>query len=730
VKAVLVPSVVALLAAAVATSKPPATEKEPVTDQYHGVSVTDDYRWLENWNDPKVKAWSDTQNVFARGYLSHLPGVSAIRERLTQIMTAKTISYGLLAHRKGHLFAIKREPPKQQPFLIVVPSSDAVDQARVVVDPNTIDAKGTTAIDWYVPSPDGKFVAVSLSRGGSEAGDVHIFKTSNGEEVYEVVPHVNGGTAGGDLAWAPDGSGFFYTRYPKKGERPDEDLDFFQQGYYHQLGTPPETDRYEFGKDLPRVAEIEFEMHDPSDTLLATVQKGDGGQFSLYLRSPSGHWKKLCGFDEHIVQAAFGPNDSLYLISREDAPNGKILRVPLSNPEIKRAKTIIPEGPDAIVSSFGKTPPTLVPMESRIYVLYQLGGPTELRVFDLDGKRLPNPEQLPVSTVGGLTRLEADNILFSDTSFVAPPAVYKFDSQSGHTYKTQMATPSPVDFSDVEVVRKVTTSKDGTQVPVNILYQKGLKRDGKNPALITGYGGFAISMTPTFNPTRKVLLEQGFVWAIANIRGGSEFGEAWHRGGNLTHKQNVFDDFAAALHYVIDEKYTSPNLLAIEGGSNGGLLMGATLTQHPHLMRVVVTHVGIYDMLRTELSSNGSFNITEYGTVKDPEQFKALHAYSPYHSVKDGQSYPAILFLTGANDPRVDPLQSRKMTARLQSANASDEPILLRTNANAGHGLDASLSDRIAEATDVDAFIFDRLGIPYRPVTKHVNNRSRSQSKR
>ena len=224
-------------------------------------------------------------------------------------------------------------------------------------------------------------------------------------------------------------------------------------------------------------------------------------------------------------------------------------------------------------------------------------------------------------------------------------------------------------------------------------------------------------MTPTFNATRKVLLEQGFVWAIANIRGGSEYGDAWHRGGNMTHKQNVFDDFAAALHYMIDEKYTSPSLLAIEGGSNGGLLMGATLTQHPHLMRVVITHVGIYDMLRTELSSNGTFNFSEYGTVKDPEQFQALCAYSPYHNVKDGEKYPAVLFLTGANDPRVDPLQSRKMTARLQAANASNEPILLRTSANAGHGLDASLSDRIEEATDVDAFVFDQLGIKYRPVT-------------
>ena len=718
-KTALVPTVFVVLASLAVAAKPPATQKQPVMDTFHGVPVLDDYRWLENWNDEKVREWSDAQNVYARDWLNHLPNSKAIRERLTKIMTAKTISYGQLAHRKGKLFAIKREPPKQQPFLIVLPSADSVDQARVLVDPNQIDSKGTTAIDWYGPSPDGSLVAVSLSRGGSEAGDVHVFDTATGSSVCEVIRHVNGGTAGGDLAWKPDGSGFFYTRYPKKGERPAEDLDFYQQAYFHKLGTPTATDRYEFGKDLPRIAEIEFEMHNPSGTLLATVQKGDGGQFSLFLRSPGGHWKTICGFDDQIVQATFGPNDTLYLISREGAPRGKVLRVSIFEPDIKRAKTVVPEGPDAIVTSFYKNPPTMVPTESRVYVLYQMGGPSELRVFDLDGKQLPGPEQLPVSTVGGLAKLEEDNILFSDTSFIAPPAIYHFDAQSGRTQKTQLATASPVNFSDVEVVREFATSKDGTRIPVNILFPKGLKRDGKNPALVTGYGGFGISMTPTFSAVRHVLLEQGFVWAIANLRGGSEYGESWHRGGNLTHKQNVFDDFAAALHFVIDQGYTSPSRLAIEGGSNGGLLMGATLTQHPHLMRVVVTHVGIYDMLRTELSSNGTFNISEYGTVKDPEQFRALYAYSPYHNVKDGESYPAVLFLTGANDPRVDPLQSRKMTARLQAANSSSDPIMLRTSANAGHGLDSSLSERIEEATDVFAFVFDQLRIPYRPVTQH-----------
>lgn len=713
-KAALVPICLGLLAALGIIAKPPAREKCPVVDVYHGVRVVDDYRWLEDWNDKQVRKWSDAENDYARAWLSRLPNVKAIRERLTQVMTARTVSYGLLAHRKGRLFAIKREPPKQQPFLIVLPSADAVDQTRILVDPNKIDPKGTTAIDWYVTSPDGNLVAVSLSRGGSEAGDVHVFDTASGSQVHEVVPHVNGGTAGGDLAWLPDGSGFFYTRYPKAGERPAADLDFYQQVYFHKLGTPLSADHYEMGKDLPRVAEIEFEMENSTGTLLTTVQNGDGGQFSLFLRSASGEWTKICGFDDQIVQATFGPKHTLYMISRAGAPKGKIVRVSVSHPDIKQAETIIPEGPDAVVTSFYKSPPSLLPTENRLYLLYQLGGPSELRVFDLDGKRLSGPKQLPVSTVGGLTRLEGDDILFGDTSFVAPPAVYQFFAEQNRTEKTRLATDSPVDFSDVEVVRQFATSKDGTKIPVNILFPKGLKRDGKNPAFVTGYGGYGISMTPTFSSVRHVLLEQGFVYAIANIRGGSEYGETWHRQGNLTHKQNVFDDFTAALHYLIDQKYTSPSRLAIEGASNGGLLMGAILTQHPHLMRIVVTHVGIYDMLRTERSANGTFNIAEFGTVKDPAEFRALYAYSPYHHVKDGEHYPAVLFLTGANDPRVDPMQSRKMVARLQAANASNEPILLRTSSTSGHGLDSALSERIAENTDVFAFIFDRLGIEYR----------------
>ena len=693
------------------TAMPPETPQKAVQDVYHGVTVQDNYRWLEDSSQQEVRQWSDAQNAHARKHLDHLPNVAAIRARVTEIMAAKTIGYGDLAARPGAVFAIKRQPPKQQPFLIVIPSLDQPDSARVLVDPNDMDAAGSTSIDWYIPSPDGKVVAVSLSHSGTESGDIHFFETATGKPVHEVIPRVNSGTAGGDVCWEPDGSGVFYTRHPLPGERPEQDLNFFQQIYFHQFGTLTTSDRYELGKDFPRIAETEFEMHENSGTLLATVQNGDGGEFAHYLRSPVGKWTRISDFKDQIVQATFGPRDDLYLISRAGAPRGKIVRISLQDPRISTGRTIVPEGPDTVVTSFYHSPPSMVATPSRLYVLFQLGGPSALRVFDLDGKPLPAPVQLPLSSVGGITQLEGDDILFSNTSFVEPPAVYRYRAAPGKTEKTWLATTSPVTFQNVQVVREFATSKDGTKVPVSIIMSKNVKLDGTNPTLVNGYGGYGVNITPGFGAVKQVLLEQGFIYAVANLRGGGEYGEPWHLQGNLTHKQNVFDDFDAVLRHMIQRGYTSSKKLAIEGGSNGGLLMGATLTQHPERVRAVVSHVGIYDMLRVELSPNGVFNIVEFGTVRDADQFRALHAYSPYHHVRDNEKYPPVLFLTGANDPRVDPMQSRKMTARLQAATGAEGTVLLRTSSNSGHGAGTALSERIEQTVDVYAFLFDQLGI-------------------
>jgi prolyl oligopeptidase len=318
---------------------------------------------------------------------------------------------------------------------------------------------------------------------------------------------------------------------------------------------------------------------------------------------------------------------------------------------------------------------------------------------------------LPVGTASGLALLEVDDILFVNESYLEPPQVYAYQARSGKTVATSLNTPPAVSFADVTVHREFARSKDGTKVPVNILVPKGVKRDGSAACVATGYGGFGISQVPHFRPELRVLFDRGVIWAEANLRGGGEYGDDWHKGGNLTNKQNVFDDFAAVLRHLVERKYTTPGRLGVRGGSNGGLLVGAMLTQHPRLVRAVVAHVGIYDMLRVELSPNGAFNIPEYGTVKNEKQFRALYAYSPYHHVKDGEKYPAVLFLTGANDPRVDPMHSRKMTARLQAATKGRSTILLRTSETSGHGPGTSLSEKVDEQVDVFAFLLDQLGV-------------------
>lgn len=704
--------ILGLFSASIVMAAPPATTKQRVTDVYHGVPVPDDYRWLEDGTNAAVRAWSDAQNVYARQFLDSRPQVAAIRKRVTEIMSAETVSYFEVAHRRGVLLAMKRQPPKQQPILVVMSSLTDAGRERVLLDPNVLDPTGATSIDWHEASPDGRVVAVSLSHGGTETGDVHFFETATGNEVFEVLSGVNSGTAGGDLAWAADGTGVFYTRHiPVDEQQPKDHLR--QLGYYHRLGTPADEDRYELGRDFLPIAEIEFEVDSRSGRVLASVQKGDGGEFAHYLRANDGIWTQFTQFPDQVVQATFGPQNDVLLISRAGAPRGKILRLPMTRLDLATAETLIPEGTDTIVSAFYRSPPTLVATASRLLVLYQLGGPSALKVFDHQGRPQTGPQHLPVSSVGGLTVLDDDTVLFSNTSFVQPAAYFRFDARTGTTERTGLATTSPVNFDDVTVTREMATSKDGTQVPLNILRPARARRDGSNPALVTGYGGYGHSSSPAFNPLLRVWLDQGFVVVVANLRGGGEFGEDWHREGNLTRKQNVFDDFAAVLRHVCERGDTSPQRLAIQGGSNGGLLMGATLVQHPELVKAVVAHVGMYDMLRVELSPNGVFNIPEFGTVKDPEQFRALRAYSPYHHVQDGTRYPATLFLTGANDPRVDPMQSRKMTARLQAATAADAPILLRTSSNSGHGADTPLSEKIEQHVDVLAFVLDQLQIPF-----------------
>jgi len=679
------------------------TPKKPVSTKYQGVTVEDPYQWLEKDDEPDVKAWSEAQNQRTRQYLDQLPDRATIEKQLTEWYAKTSPSYSSLVSRPGLLFVMKFQPPKQQPLLVTLASADDLKSEKVVLDPNVLDAKGTTALDWFVPSLNGRYVAVSLSKSGSEDGTLHFYETATGKALPDTIAHVQYPTAGGSVAWNADGSGIYYTRFPRKGERPEADLNFYQQVYFHKLGTPDTEDTYSIGKDFPRIAEIVLEGSHDGRYILASVANGDGGDFAHYLLGPDGTWKQITQFNGQIKAARLGRDNALYLLSRNAAPRGKVLRLSLETPELGKAVEIVPTGEPVIQQ--------IVPTAGALFIGDLLGGPSQIRRFDLDGKGetiIPIPK---ISAVQEMVALEDGSLLFRDQSYTEPATWFHCPKEKTEPVKTALRTTSPVSFADIEVTREVATSKDGTKIPLNIIFRNGIKRDAQNPTLLYGYGGYGISMSPNFEFTRRLWFDHGGVYVVANVRGGGEFGEDWHKAGNLTKKQNVFDDFAAAAEYLIREKYTRPEKLAIQGGSNGGLLMGAMITQHPDLMRAVVSQVGIYDMLRVELAPNGAFNVTEFGTVKDPEQFKALYAYSPYHHVVDGTKYPSILMMTGANDGRVAPYHSRKMVALLDEANKSQNPILLRTSSSAGHGIGTALNERIKQLADIYAFLFAQLGM-------------------
>jgi prolyl oligopeptidase len=686
----------------------PPTPKKPVVEEFHGVKITDDYRWLEDWNDPAVREWSDAQNRTARAYLDGLTVREPIRKWLREVSNKSSVTYFRVRPGGNVFFAMKFQPPKNQPYLVTLASLDDLSSEHVILDPNQLNAKGTTAIDFYVPSLDGRFVAVSLSEGGSEEGTVHVYNVATGKATGDVIPRVNGGTAGGSVAWLGDGSGFFYTRYPREGERPKEDMVFYQQVYFHKIGMPTGADTYAIGKAFPRIAEIQLKTSLDGRYVLAVVANGDGGEFAHYLLDLKGGgkdaWTQVTEFADKISGAEFGRDQRLYLLSRKNASRGKVLRVPLTKPTLANAEMIVPEGKRSIQG--------LVTSTTLLYVIDLDGGPSRIRVFDLKGLAKGEVPTLPISAVYGAFSPKGDDLSFENESYLAPRARYRYDAATGRVSRTGMVQTSPVDFSDVEAVREWAISKDGTKIPINILRRKGAKLDGNSPALLTGYGGYGISETPFFDPNLRLWLDRGGVYADANLRGGGEYGEEWHQAGNLTRKQNVFDDFVACANHLREAGYTKPENLAIVGGSNGGLLMGAALVQHPALFRAVISFVGIYDMLRNEaITENAIFNITEFGTVNDLEHFKALYAYSPYHHVVDGTAYPAVLFLTGANDPRVNPANSRKMAARLQAATSSRSPVLLRTSATSGHGVGTGLDEQIEESADMWAFLFDQLGL-------------------
>ncbi|MGI8961381.1 MAG: prolyl oligopeptidase family serine peptidase [Bryobacteraceae bacterium] len=535
--------------------RPPPAPKRPVKDVYHGITVVDDYRWLENFADPEVKRWVAAENAYTRSLLDKLPGRAGLAHEVDATIKKLPTSYGGLRVVGGKVFAFKAEPAREQPELVVFTSLNGNSAERVVLDPLKIDAQGHVEMDFYRPSLDARYVAVSLSRLGSEAGDVHVFEVETGKELFgDMVPRVNNGTAGGSVAWNADGTGFYYTRYPRPGERAPADLGFYQQIYFHTLGSPVANDRYEAGKDFPRIAEIALQASDDGKWILATVANGDGGDFFHLVRGPDARWRQLTHYSDQVTQARFGPDDSLYLLSGENAPMGKVLRLADPASSLDAAKLITPESDVAIED--------LMPTSDRLFVVDMAGGPSQIRMFTKGGGFAGKVPIEGVVSVNGMERIGRDEVLFRTAGYTQSPEWFRY---SPATQKPSLipvlSSHFSLSFSDAEVVRDFAVSKDGTRVPLNIIRLKRTQLDGKNPVLLTGYGGYRISETPGLNPLNRVLLDHGFVIVNTNLRGGGEYGEKWHEAGKLTHKQNVFDDFYACAQYLVSHKYTTPERL-------------------------------------------------------------------------------------------------------------------------------------------------------------------------
>lgn len=685
----------------------PSARRDTTSEVYHGVEVADPYQWLEDWSSAEVKRWSAAQNAAARAVLDGLPMRAAIASEVESVTVGDTVSYYAGQRVGDHAWFMKYAPPRQQPFLVQIDLAARADTEQVVFDPAAGEDGASTSIEWYRVSPDGKLAAIALTSGGAEVADLHVIDLASRKRIDQVVPRVNVATAGGDLGWDADSAGFYYTRYPRTGERPPADQDFYQQLWHRKLGTPLADDRYELGREFDRIAELRIRQHHPSGKVLVNMQHGDSGRFQQYLRDKAGTWHRLSDYGDQLVQAEFIDGDALLALSRAGAPGGKFLVLDISGlPDIPRIPLLAPT--DAALASNFYGDPTFIVHHELIYAKVLLGGPEEVRVYDLQGR----PRGAPLMDMSGVGQILPwdEGVLIRQSSYLQPNNWLLFDGKT--TTRHRLSSTSAVNFDGYKLVREFATSQDGTRIPVSLIMAGDTRRDGDNPLLLTGYGGYAISLSPYFSPVNKVWLDQGGIVAVANLRGGGEYGEQWHRQGMLTRKQNVFDDFHAVMKHLVERGYTSADRLAIEGGSNGGLLMGAMITQHPSDFQAAVSHVGIYDSLRNELSANGTFNIPEYGTVADEEQFRALYAYSPYHRVGKA-AYPAVLFMTGENDGRVDPMHSRKMTAALQAATTSGNPVLLRTSGSTGHGSGTPLDENIAQQVDRLAFLFHSLGMVY-----------------
>lgn len=674
----------------------PETRQVPLSETLHGVQVEDPYRWLEDDQSEETKAWVTTQNKFTQDYLSTLPQRDAINKRLKNLWNYERIA--LPSEFGGRWFFSHNSGLQNQSVLMVSDSLDA--EPRVLLDPNTLSEDGTSSLANWRPSEDGTKLVWSTSKGGSDWNEVFVRDVATGKDLKDHLKWVKFSM----LSWAKDGSGFYYSRYdePSAGAALTAKNEF-QKLYFHKLGTPQSDDRLIYQRlDEPEWG-FRGSVSEDGDYLLIHVFQGTSPKTRIFYQK-TGTEKVIELLPENDASYGFIGNEGplFYFRTNLDAPRYRVIMIDTRKPERANWKEIIAES-DAMLGDASM-------VGNQIIGSYLKHASSEVRCFDLDGKPIRKVALPGIGTAGGFYGKKDDRSCFySFTSFTNPGAIYRYDLESGTS--TEWRRPK-VDFDadDYEVRQIFASSKDGTKVPVFIIHKKGLKLDGSARTLLYGYGGFNISLTPGFSVSRAVWLERGGVLAIANLRGGGEYGSTWHESGTKLQKQNVFDDFVASAEWLIENHYTSSSKLAIQGGSNGGLLVGACMTQRPELFGACLPAVGVMDMLRFHKFTIGWAWEKEYGSPNDSKQFANLLRYSPYHNLKPGTRYPATMVTTADHDDRVVPAHSFKFAARLQECQAKDgPPVMIRIATSAGHGAGTALDKVIERVADEWSFLEDSL---------------------
>lgn len=675
--------------------KPPQTHVATVVDTIHGEIIIDPYRWLEDGDNPEVQKWTEKQNGYTHYWLDRIPQRNFIYNRLKKLLS---IGYlGTPVMRGNRLFYRKRAGTENHPILYL--KDGFKNPPQVIIDPNTWSKEGTIALDWWIPSEDGRLIVYGVSEGGSEKSTLYIRDVSTGMDLPDTIPY----TPWADVAWLKDNSGFYYTRHPAPGTVLKGEENYHRHVFFHKLGTSPADDSLIFGEGQ---AKDEWPQVSPSSDeryLLLSVWQGWSKSEIYFQDLETGN--ELIYITKDMNALFWGEilDDTLYLFTNYRAPHYRLFAVDLKKPDVENWKELMPEG-DAILQDFDIVGGHLV-------IEAMENATSRLRIYALDGQL---KTEIPLPTMGSVRGMNgewnSDDLFFSFESFLIPMTVYHYNVNSG-SLEVFDQLKTDLDFSGFEHKQVWYKSKDGTEVSMFTVHKKGLKLNGQNPTLLTGYGGFNVSMTPYFSAEIYFWLENGGVFALPNLRGGGEYGEEWHQAGMFEKKQNVFHDFISAAEWLINQDYTNPKKLAISGGSNGGLLVGAALTQRPDLFQAVVCKVPLLDMLCYHKFDIAELSVHEYGSAEDPDHFKYLYAYSPYHNVQKGTEYPAVLLTAGTSDSRVNPLHARKMAAILQSSTISDRPILLRVETEAGHGQGKPFSKRILESTDIYSFLFWQLGI-------------------